>query len=218
MIQTAIFDLDGTLLNTIDDLAAAGNHVCKKNGWPQFTIEEYKHMVGHGIPRLVESFSPTENRSPLLLMSTLSQFSDYYGKHNLDRTIPYDGIPELLRKLKAKNIRLAVYSNKADEFSQVIVKHFFNDVFDIIRGKLPSIPTKPDPTGVLQIMKELGTNRRSTVFIGDSDVDIMTGRNAKLTTCGVLWGYRDRKELESAGANYIVKTPSELEDCLLQKL
>lgn len=218
MIQTAIFDLDGTLLNTIDDLAAAGNHVCEKNGWPQFTIEEYKHMVGHGIPRLVENFSPTENRSPLLLMSTLSQFSDYYGKHNLDRTIPYDGISELLRKLKAKNIRLAVYSNKADEFSQVIVKHFFDDVFDIIRGKLPSIPIKPNPTGVLQIMKELGANRKSTVFIGDSDVDIMTGRNAELTTCGVLWGYRDRKELENAGANYIVKTPAELEDCLLQKL
>lgn len=215
MIRTAVFDLDGTILNTIEDMKDAGNWVCRKNGWPEFTVEQYKMMVGHGIPNLVEKLSPKECRSPLLMMNTLSQFSGYYGKHNLDRTRPYDGIPELLQTLKAHGVRLAVYSNKADEFSQEIVKHFFEGIFDEIRGKLPNIPVKPDPTGVCLLLDQMNADKRSTAFIGDSNVDIMTGRNAGVTACGVTWGFRDRPELEKAGADVIVESPMELERFLL---
>lgn len=215
MIQTAVFDLDGTLLNTIEDLKDAGNWVCRKNGWPEFTVEQYKLMVGHGIPNLVEKLSPREFRSPLMMMNTLSQFSAYYGQHNLDRTRPYAGIQELLQNLKAQGMRLAVYSNKADEFSQKIVEHFFDGIFDAVRGKLPNVPMKPDPTGVCALLEQMGAEKCSTVFIGDSNVDIMTGHNAGLTAFGVMWGFRSRTELEEAGADRIAETPTELEHFLL---
>lgn len=217
MVKTVIFDLDGTLLNTIEDLTAAGNWVCRKNGWPEHTAEEFKRMVGHGIPNLVERFSPPECRSPLLLMSTQAQFSEYYGAHNLDSTCPYPGIPELLTTLKAAGVRLAVYSNKADEFSQVIVRHFFAGTFDIVRGKLPAVPAKPDPTGICRLIRELDSGKSGVVCIGDSDVDIQTAHNAGLTACGVTWGFRSREELAAAGAEHIADSPEQLADCLLGK-
>lgn len=217
MIRTVIFDLDGTLLDTIQDLADAANWVCRKNGWPEFTVEEYRNMVGHGIPNLVSSFSPPNVQSPLLLMSTLSQFSDYYGKHNLDKTVPYEGILEMLKALKSHGIQLAVYSNKTDEFSRAMVTSFFPDTFALIRGKLPSVPVKPDPTGISRLMKELRADAAATVFVGDSGVDVMTGHHANLTVCGVSWGFRGRAKLEEAGADHIVDDPQELSRWILQQ-
>lgn len=210
MFQTVIFDLDGTLLNTIDDLTAAGNYVCQRNGWPTHTVEEFKLMVGHGIPNLVSQFSPAEFRSPLLLMSTLSQFSEYYGKHNMDRTVPYDGIPELLASLKEQGVRMAVYSNKADEFSQAIVRHYFPGVFDLVLGKVSGVPVKPDPTGVKRILEKLGADAASTLYVGDSDVDMQTAHNAGLTACGVTWGFRSREELAGEHPRFLADTPAEL--------
>ena len=210
MIHTVIFDLDGALLNTIDDLAGAVNWVCRKNGWPQHSTEEVKRMVGHGIPNLVERFSPESCRSPLLMMNTLAQFSEYYGVHNLDSTRPYDGVAGLLAALRAGGLQLAVYSNKADEFSRKIVEHFFPGAFDIVRGKLPAVPVKPDPTGVLRLIRELGTQPSSCVFVGDSDVDILTGHNAGLPAGGVTWGFRSREELESQSPEFLADTPEEL--------
>ncbi|MCI2057495.1 MAG: HAD family hydrolase [Oscillibacter sp.] len=217
MVQTVIFDLDGTLLNTIDDLAAAGNWVCRQNDWPEFTAEEYKTMVGHGIPALVSAFSPENCRGPLRTADSLARFSDYYGKHSLDKTRPYAGIPQLLDTLKRRGMTLAVYSNKADEFSQVIVGHFFPDAFAMVRGKLPAFPVKPDPAGVLSLMGELGADVRNTVFVGDSDVDMHTARNAGLHSCGVAWGFRSREALTAAGAERIFGTPAELERFLLSE-
>ena len=155
MYRTVIFDLDGTLLDTIGDLAAAANAVCRENGWPEYTVQAVEGMVGHGIPNLVSRFSPAEAQEPQTLERTLAQFNRYYGAHNMELTAPYAGMPELLKKLKAAGVRLAVCSNKADEFSQVIVAHYFPGIFEVIRGNLPGTPVKPDPGVARGILEKL---------------------------------------------------------------
>lgn len=215
MFKTVIFDLDGTLLNTIDDLAAAGNFVCRENGWPEYTVEQFKAMVGHGIPNLVARFTPDSAQSPLLLANALAQFSAYYAEHNCDYTKPYAGIPELLAELKALGVELAVYSNKADGFSRRLMDTFFPHTFALVRGKLEGVPVKPDPTGVRAVLKELGAQPEQTLFVGDSNVDILTGHNAGLLACGVSWGFRSRASLEEAGADFIADTVAQLRNVIL---
>ncbi len=210
MFQTVIFDLDGTLLNTIADLAAAGNHVCQENGWPVHKEKEYEAMVGHGIPNLVSRFSPESCQSPLLLAATLAKFSDYYKLHSADRTVPYAGIPELLAELKAKGVRMAVHSNKANEFTQSIIHRFFPDTFDVVLGKRKEFPVKPDASGVRWILEELAAAPSSGVYVGDSDVDIQTARNAGLAACAVTWGFRPRQELEALRPDFLADTPEAL--------
>lgn len=215
MYHTVIFDLDGTLLNTIEDMADAGNWVCRKHGWPEHTVAEYKTMVGHGIPNLVERFSPEEFRSPLLMANTMAEFCSYYGVHNLDKTAPYDGIHEMLKALKTAGVKMAVYSNKADEFTRVIVEHFFPGVFDIVRGNIPGTPMKPDPTGVYGILKEMGADPANSMFVGDSIVDIRTGHHAGMKGCGVGWGFRPKSALADSGADALVDTAEELRQIIM---
>ncbi len=203
MYNTVIFDLDGTLLNTIDDLADAGNFVCDQQGWPTFSVDAYKKMVGNGIPLLVERFSPADARTPARLAATLDSFLDRYSAHMRDKTAPYPGIPELLQKLRAEGIQIAVFSNKKDELSKQVAASYFGDIFDLVRGGREDTPSKPDPAGVFQILEALSAKPENTLFVGDSNVDILTAKNAGLAGCGVLWGFRDAEELTAAGADYL---------------
>ena len=215
MYRTVIFDLDGTLLDTISDLAAAANYVCRENDWPEYTVAEVESMVGNGIPKLVERFSPENARSPLMLANTLHQFNRYYGAHNMESTHPYPGIPELLRELHDRGLQMAVCSNKADEFSRVIVEHFFPGIFRLVRGNIPGTPVKPDPGVAKGIMERLGAEPGETLMVGDSDVDIHTGHNAGLRACGVTWGFRSRENLVDAGADVLADTTAELKAVIL---
>ncbi|MBD9196773.1 MAG: HAD family hydrolase [Clostridiales bacterium] len=215
MYRTVIFDLDGTLLNSIGDLAAAANYVCRKNRWPEYTEEEIMGMVGHGIPNLVRQFSPADARSTLMVLNTTSQFNQYYGCHNMELTRPYEGMAELLQQLKAAGAQLAVCSNKADNFSRAIVEHYYPGVFDLVRGNLNGMPVKPDPTVVREIMRDLDASYLSAMMVGDSSVDIQTGHNAGIKACGVTWGFRSRENLVEAAADAIADTPAELGKLLL---
>ena len=211
MYKTVVFDLDGTLLNTIDDLADAGNRVCAARGWPQHTVEEYKYFVGNGIPKLVERFSPPEARTPAILADTLAAFQADYGAHLRDKTAPYPGIPALLARLKAAGVQLAVFSNKADPLARQVVADYFDAaLFDAVRGALPGVPTKPAPQGTLALMQAIGADPAATLYVGDSNVDVDTAHNAGLPCCGVLWGFRTRQELTDAGAEHLAADAEEL--------
>ena len=215
MIHTILFDLDGTLLNTIDDLADAANWVCAQHGWPTFSVEAYKHMVGNGIPKLVERFSPAGQRSPEQLAQTLAEFTARYDAHKEDKTAPYPGIPALLEELARRGVQTAVFSNKADALCGGILDHYFGPGrFSAVRGSLPGVPTKPDPAGLYALMEKLSADPASTLFVGDSDVDILTGHNAGLPAVGVLWGFRDKAELTAAGADALISEPAGLLEML----
>ena len=156
MYKTVLFDLDGTLLNTIDDLADSANRVCAAHGWPQYETAQYRYFVGNGIPKLVERFSPASCRSPEQLAATLAEFDKVYGAHMHDKTAPYPGMPALLARLKAAGVRMAVFSNKADEFARAVVARYFDaDLFEVVRGALPDVPTKPAPEGTRALMAHL---------------------------------------------------------------
>ena len=195
MYKTVLFDLDGTLLNTIDDLADSANRVCAAHGWPQYETAQYRYFVGNGIPKLVERFSPASCRSPEQLAATLAEFDKVYGAHMHDKTAPYPGMPALLARLKAAGVRMAVFSNKADPLCGKIIAHYFGTGrFAAVRGSRPGVPTKPDPAGLYALMDEIGADRAATLFVGDSDVDILTGHNARLPAMGALWGFRGRAD------------------------
>ena len=218
MIKTILFDLDGTLLNTIDDLADAANWVCTQHGWPTFPVETYKHFVGNGIPKLVERFSPENARTPEQLAATLAEFSARYDAHKEDKTAPYPGILELLAALKAEGVQTAVFSNKADPLCGKIIAHYFGTGrFELVRGSRPNVPTKPDPTVPLRIIHTLGVAREDCAMIGDSDVDILTAHNAGMHAIGCAWGFRGREVLSAAGADAILESPEELTHMLVAK-
>lgn len=215
MYEHVIFDLDGTLLNTIDDLADTGNHVCTLHGWPTHTVDAFKLMVGNGIPKLVERFAP-QGTSQEVLDQAFQEFMDWYGVHKEDKTAPYAGMPEVAKALREAGVSIAVLSNKADVMAGPVVEHYYPGIFPVVQGALPGLPTKPDPTLLHKLMDRLGATQEDTLFVGDSNVDIRTAKNGGLTGCGVLWGFRSREELEAAGADVIVSTPQELLDLILK--
>ena len=210
MYHNVIFDLDGTLLNTIDDLADSGNWVCRNHGWPEHTVEEYKHYVGNGMAKLAYRFVPEEYRTPEKLTAILDEFMPYYDAHKADKTAAYAGMPEVVQRLRDAGIGIAVLTNKADSLAGAVVERYYPHQFSIVQGALPGMPTKPDPTLLHTLMERMGATAEHTLFVGDSNVDMRTAKNGGLTGCGVLWGFRTREELEAEGADILVETPEQL--------
>lgn len=207
-----IFDLDGTILNTLEDLAAAGNHTCETHGWPTFAVDEYRYKVGNGMLKLVERFMPAEYAGDSRMFEqTLAEFRAYYGEHKEDHTAPYAGTIEMLDRLRAAGVQLAALTNK-DHVSAapLIEKYFGSERFALAQGRVDAFPPKPEAPVTLHVMEELGADPATTLYVGDSNVDILTGHNAGLKSAGVSWGFRGRAELEAAGADYVVDTQAEL--------
>ena len=210
MYRWVIFDLDGTLLNTIDDLADAGNWVCERRGWPVHSVKEFRYMVGNGIPKLVERFTPPEHRDEETLKAVLAEFSARYDAHKEDKTAPYPGMVELIRRLDATGVVTAVLSNKADNLAGPVVERYYPGLFSVVQGALPGVPVKPDPALLHRLMERMGADPDNTLFVGDSNVDIRTAKNGNLPGCGVLWGFRTQAELEDADADFLVSDPEQL--------
>lgn len=214
MYTCVIFDLDGTLLETLADLAAAGNHALEALGLPTHEVEAYKTFIGNGIPNLIRRMLPAGSGDDLQ-GEALRLFSAYYAAHHSDRTKPYDGIPALLETLHGRGIKTAVVSNKAHVFSVELIRRFFGETVGPVYGTGNDLPRKPDPAAVLRVMAELGVRPEETLYVGDSDVDMHTARNAGLKSCGVLWGFRSKDVLTESGAHVLAKDAEALERIIL---
>lgn len=219
MKRLIIFDLDGTLLNTIGDLADAVDYVMRSRNLPEHTNAEYRQMVGGGIKRLVERALPTElAQNEQYVEECVAQFRRYYVD-NIDRhTIPYDGITELLHKLQSKGVMLAVASNKFQHGTERLVAKFFGDVeFIAIEGNREGAPLKPDPEIIHTILRKAGVERSDAVMVGDSGIDIRTAIAAGIDSIGVSWGFRFAEELYEAGATLVATSIEELEQAIFEK-
>ena len=210
MVKLIIFDLDGTLLNTIDDLANSVNFMLEKCGFPTFSVDEYKYKVGNGMRKLIERSVPIETQTEEKIEKHLKIFMDYYNEHKNDNTAPYDGIIDLLNELKNKGIKLAVVTNKAHISAKPLIENIFPCAFDEIVGQKEGIPTKPNPQSVLSVFKKLNVTPDDCLFVGDSGVDMQTAKNAGIKAVGVLWGFRKKEELIEDGADEIISSPLDL--------
>ncbi len=209
-LELIIFDLDGTVLDTIGDLAGAVRFALEKNGFPPRTDAEVTRFVGNGVRKLIERALPAGNSDPETVDRVLNDFNIRYGGHFADLTRPFDGIPEALDRLKALGFKLAVLSNKPDEFTKALIGRFFPKKFDAVLGSGENTPRKPDPTGELSIISGLGLSTEQCIHIGDSDTDVATAHNAGLKCIGCTWGYRSKSVLEAAGADLIVENPGDI--------
>lgn len=209
MKTLVIFDLDGTLLNTIHDLGEACNHALRKMGFSQHPIPAYNYMVGNGVRKLMERAQPDADAETVDRL--LEYFREYYDSHNTEHTKPYNGIPELLAELKARGVAIAVASNKYESATRSIVHHYFPDIeFASIQGQVPGRPTKPDPSVIFDILSMHPTPKSQVLYVGDSGVDMEAARRACVESIGVSWGFRPVSELRANLADHIVNQPSEI--------
>lgn len=211
MYSTYIFDLDGTLLDTLDDLAASTNAALRHSGMPERTKEEVRQFVGNGIRKLMERAIP-DGTANARFDETFDFFCKYYLHHSLDNTKPYDGIPELLAELKQQGKRTAIVSNKFYLATQELARHFFSDTITVAIGEHEDvgIHKKPAPDTVREALRQLDVSKEGAVYIGDSDVDIMTAKNSGMPCISVLWGFRDEQFLRNHGATTLVSNPLEI--------
>lgn len=212
MKKLAIFDLDGTLLNTIKDLGEAVNFALDRNGFHTHSVASYPYFVGNGVRRLIERSLPEDARKKAAVVDTmLKDFKQYYNEHNTDRTVPYDGIPELLQQLNESGVKLAVASNKYQQATLKIINHFFPDIpWIAIQGQQEGVPVKPDPSIIFMILSEAKIAKQDTIYIGDSGIDMETARRACIDSVGVTWGFRPVKELKEYHANVIINKPQDI--------
>lgn len=210
MIEGIIFDLDGTLIDTIGDIGNSANSVLEDYGYPIHSIEEYKLMVGHGFMNLVKKAMPS-GLDDDVYEEALSKFRYYYDQLYMDTTHPYDGIENLLVELQNKGIKLAVNSNKQDDYTKSLIEHCFENIdFVAVIGSREGVPNKPDPTTALEIVDIMGLTKDKVLYVGDSETDIMTGKNADLKTIGVSWGFRSIEVLKEVNADAIINKAEEL--------
>ena len=206
-----IFDLDGTLLDTLGDLAAAVNYALRTHGMPEHSIDDVRRFVGNGVRKLMERAIPDGAANPQF-DETFATFRQYYMTHSLDTTRPYEGIPETLAVLKERGCRLAVVSNKMMAATQELCQHFFPDTIEVAIGEneAEGIRKKPAPDTVFAALRQLGVGEEGAVYVGDSDVDLETARQSGLPCISVLWGFRDREFLIKHGAKTFISAPQEL--------
>lgn len=211
MKQLVIFDLDGTLLNTIDDLGTATNYALHTAGYPVHSLASYPMFVGMGVMRLMERALPEDARTPEVIAPLLEDFKEYYNAHLTDATVPYPGIPELLVELRKKGVKVAVASNKYQAAVEHLIAHYFPEIeWSAIEGQKEGVPVKPDPSIVFEILGKVPTRKSKVLYTGDSGVDMETARRACVDSCGVTWGFRPAKELRDAHADNIVNEPAEI--------
>ena len=207
--KTYIFDLDGTLLSTLADLAASTNYALRTHHMPERSLDEVRRFVGNGVKKLMERAIPDGLNNPLF-EETFATFRQHYMQHNLDTTQPYPGIMQLLEQLKAEDKNIAVVSNKFYAATRELCHHFFGDLVPVAIGEREDIRKKPAPDTVIEALRELGVDKEGAVYIGDSDVDIMTAKNSGMPCVSVLWGFRDKEFLLEHGATTLISKPEEM--------
>ena len=207
--KTYIFDLDGTLLSTLADLAASTNYALRTHHMPERSLDEVRRFVGNGVKKLMERAIPDGLNNPLF-EETFATFRQHYMQHNLDTTQPYPGIMQLLEQLKAEGKNIAVVSNKFYAATRELCRHFFGELVPVAIGEREDIRKKPAPDTVIEALRELGVDKEGAVYIGDSDVDIMTAKNSGMPCVSVLWGFRDKEFLLEHGATTLISKPEEM--------
>ena len=207
--KTYIFDLDGTLLSTLADLAASTNYALRTHHMPERSLDEVRRFVGNGVKKLMERAIPDGLNNPLF-EETFATFRQHYMQHNLDTTQPYPGIMQLLEQLKAEGKNIAVVSNKFYAATRELCRHFFGDLVPVAIGEREDIRKKPAPDTVIEALRELGVDKEGAIYIGDSDVDIMTAKNSSMPCVSVLWGFRDKEFLLEHGATTLILKPEEM--------
>ena len=208
--SAVVFDLDGTLLNTLTDLHASVNIALDHYGMPPRTMDEVRTFLGNGYLYLIAHCVPY-NTPDEKIAEVLEYFEKYYYSHSMDTTCPYEGIPELLAELQRRGVRLAVASNKFQAGTEKLIGRYFPDIrFDVVLGQRPDVPLKPDPAVVGEILTATGVAAGEVLYVGDSGVDMQTAAAAGVRSAGVTWGFRTRAELEQSGARHIVDRPAEL--------
>jgi phosphoglycolate phosphatase len=207
--RAAIFDLDGTILDTIPDLAGSLNSALAEFGLPEIPAEKIQAMVGNGITVLVERALPPANRRPETITEVRSLFKSVYQERQLEKTRPFPGIGELLAQLRAKGWPLGILSNKDHQNAVLIAEHFFPGLFDAVTGLAPGLSPKPDCNGALETARRLGSEPSNIYYFGDSDVDMITAKNCGFIAIGAGWGYRSQEELKAAGARIVLERPQD---------
>lgn len=218
MKKLVIFDLDGTLLNTIEDLGNAANYALSLNGYPTHSLASYPFFVGNGVRNLIRKALPDDMRTDSIIESLLKDFKEYYNEHNTDCTKPYDGIEELLRNLQDNGVKIAVASNKYQQATEKIIAHYFGDIdFVAVYGQREGVNVKPDPSEVFSILSDAKVPKSEVLYVGDSGVDMETARRACVDSVGVTWGFRSEKELNEYHADMIVNKASDIFDIVMKE-